>query len=328
MGQLRPAHALSQFTLLSRHICPLAEVLLSSLRLGLNYFDVEMNRVQYWLLLVLGLILAGTATFWLTGHAPAPALTAVAPAASESPVSLTEITRRHPNMLVMEGKAPASADITLRLSGQKVGEAKADSSGAFQLTTSPLPRDEKLNFTLQLNSDQPLGLFVIDRRPQLITLLNINGHYQPLQRPRNGAGILLTEWLEAPRSMRLTGQADTGTTIYAYANDQLIGKTTTSTAAIGKKSDPVLFTLQFDNSKWEDATTLRIDMMDATGKMTSRTLLDFDNKDAWQAVSITDGSAPFYIWRDLAAQQADVARVYPGQFTPLPVEKAANPSNS
>lgn len=274
-----------------------------------------MNRIQSGLLLLLGALLLGTAAFWIFDRSPAPALT-TAPAASvaDSPVQVTEVTRRRPNMLLIGGRAPAGAVLTLRLAGNKVGEAVADSSGRFQLTTSPLPQGENLNFSLQLaGNDTSVFLTMIDRRPQPIALVTTKSRTYPLQRPESGSGVLLVQSMDPPSDHRFVGQHEAGGIVYAYANDILAGK------AVADESN--LFDLVLDDTKFQldgnGLARLRFDFIEADGTLASRSRLDLNDGKAWQKFTFEDADNPSYIWRDFDAQETDTDQTTPGQFIPV-----------
>ena len=299
-----------------------------------------MNRALSGLLLVFGLIVAATLIFFFCNHRDAPRLTAspAATVAPASPLQIAAVERRRPDMLLVSGKAPAGAHVTLTMEGQRdekkgqIGTATAGSDGTFQITTETLPRQPALPLTLSVapmeNGVPPLQLLVVDRQPQPLTLVRGLAGWQPLSHPVRGSDLLLVA--EDSDGISLSGQAPADATLYVYADNTLVRKVTTP----GDTISPALFTLSLPAAE-KPQDNLRIDGFDtASARPVAQLSLDLDhgaarldNRD-WQKVQ--NGDIELYIWRDKPAETPVAAfefHEFPGQFTPVK-SAAATPAQN
>lgn len=281
------------------------------------------NRAQFWLLLLLGVILIGTAGIWYWHHGTPSVLTEAALATPASPIQISDISRRRPTMLVFDGKAAPGATVTIRQNGQDVGTATAAASdGSFSITTKNLPRADIQSLELVLADAAPYALIVIDRKTHFASLVRGPEGWQPLQHPRTGTGLITISQGQtengAPR-LAISGQAPTGTSLYIYADGELAGKRTIKE---GDTVEQKLFTFALEGDRLPK-DNLRVDAYNAEGHMTSRVGFDLPVGEGknWQRVQ--GWGDIIYLSRNFDSQQLDPAKEYPGQFIPVATPVAA-----
>lgn len=273
-----------------------------------------MNRALQWLLLVFGLILAGTFGLFLyhLHFAPALAPSPAALVAPASPVQVIAIDRRRPDMLLVAGRAPNGSHVSLKLdNGEEVGSADAGRDGTFQLTTRGLPRVAAQSLTLSVPDIAPLQLLVIERTPQLLTLVRGLAGWQPLSHPATGSALLVLA--QDAGGLTVAGQAPTGSTLYIYSDGRLVKKleTTPEVKNDGKEDAPALFTAALATAD-APQSSLRIDGFNAEAAPASQLFLTLDkgtpqaDARAWQKIAASPATAgmTLYVWRDGAAPAA------------------------
>ena len=281
-----------------------------------------MPRLPLLLSLVLALIMALAGGVWvahrlgLVGNTGA--LVASAPLVPDAPLVVTDLTRRNPGIVQLDGKAVAHAAVTLTQNNESLADTTAGADGRFNLSARLSTKPGWQAFRLTAGDTTATLLLNGDR-----ALLKLGTDWQPLRHPRTGFGLLtLTRAAEPQWSLtgQLAGQtgdlpATAHSIVYIYGDETLVA-TAAATGPLFAATLPLL-----------PHATIRIDAFDAVtarplGRASVRLPLE------GQLERVTAVGDPVWIWRDLASQTQDATIKHIGQLTPVapaPAPPSAQP---
>ena len=244
---------------------------------------------------------------------------------------------------MIAGRATPKADVTILDGGKEIGKVAADNRGEWVFVPSqPLPpgsRELSLKETnpdsTVMETDSPVVLIVPEQSkekgPSLAFKVNPNGTIDILQGPeaKAGAGTVSIGAIKYDTDDRLAvlGKADANAEIQAYLDEKPLGHSRADEHGTWKISGKT--TLAPGNH------TIRIDEMDANGKVKARAeivfapagsptttekITVFTGNSLWRIARRAYGNGFDYviIYQANKDQIRDPNRIYPGQVFTIP----------